>query len=290
MTNLVLNNVDLKKHSWFNLGGLAKNLFKPKCLSDLINFLKDKKNINQKIHILGAGSNTLFRDGGYDGTIIKLGNEFGNIKTLNDGNLEVGAACLDKKIANFALENSYKNLEFLSCIPGSIGGALVMNSGCYGYDMSKLVLSANVLTLSGKLKTFTREQINFFYRGSDFGEPVIILSVKLKGLKGQKDEIEKKQNLLINQKKKSQPSRIKTCGSTFKNPENKKAWELIKESGCANLSVGGAKLSDQHCNFFMNDGSATSKDIETLIDNVKDKVYSKTGIKLDLEIKIIGKK
>lgn len=290
MTNLVLNNVDLKKYSWFNLGGLAKNLFKPKCLSDLINFLKDKKNINQKIHILGAGSNTLFRDGGYDGTIIKLGNEFGNIKTLNDGNLEVGAACLDKKIANFALENSYKNLEFLSCIPGSIGGALVMNSGCYGYDMSKLVLSANVLTLSGKLKTFTREQINFFYRGSDFGEPVIILSVKLKGLKGQKDEIEKKQNLLINQKKKSQPSRIKTCGSTFKNPENKKAWELIKESGCANLSVGGAKLSDQHCNFFMNDGSATSKDIETLIDNVKDKVYSKTGIKLDLEIKIIGKK
>ena len=290
MSNLILNDVDLKNYSWFNLGGRAKNFFKPNNINDLISFLKNKKNKNEKLHILGAGSNTLFRDGGYDGTIIKLGSEFGKIRILNDGNLEVGASCLDKKIANFALENSYKDFEFLSCIPGSIGGAIAMNSGCYGHEISKLVLSVQALTLSGQTKTFARNKIDFFYRGSEFGEPVIITGVKLKGNKGIKEKIEKIQNNYLTQKKKTQPNRIKTCGSTFKNPNHKKAWELIKESGCINLSVGGARLSNQHCNFFVNDGKATSKDIEMLIDSVKNKVHSKTGIKLDLEIKIIGKK
>ena len=290
MSDLIFNNVDLKKYSWFNLGGVAKNFFKPKSISDLLNFLNSENSINKKIHILGAGSNTLFRDGGFDGTIIKLGNEFGDIKILNNGDIEVGAACLDKKISNFALENSYKDLEFLSCIPGSIGGAIAMNSGCYGHEISDSLVSVEVLTFSGKLKLFKRNEIKFFYRGCDFGEPVIILSVKLRGNKGIKEKIQEKQNKLIDQKKKSQPSKIKTCGSTFKNPNNKKAWELIRDSGCKNLSVGGARLSDHHCNFFVNDGKATSKDIEMLIDNVKDQVLTKTGIKLDLEIKIVGKK
>ena len=290
MSDLINHNVQLKKYNWFNLGGTAKKFLKPKNISDLVNFLSNKNNISQKIHILGAGSNTLFRDGGFDGTIIKLGNEFGNIKILNDGNLEVGAACLDKKVANFALENSLKDLEFLSCIPGSIGGTVSMNSGCYGHEISKLIISVEVLTLDGKLKNFKKNQIKFFYRGSDFGEPVIILNTKLKAVKGNKDEIQNIQNKFIDQKKNTQPSRIKTCGSTFKNPDGKKAWKLIKQSGCTNLSFGGAKLSDQHCNFFINDGNATAKDIEMLIESVKNKVYSKTGIKLDLEIKIVGKK
>ena len=290
MSDLINHNVQLKKYNWFNLGGTAKKFLKPKNISDLVNFLSNKNNISQKIHILGAGSNTLFRDGGFDGTIIKLGNEFGNIKILNDGNLEVGAACLDKKLANFALENSIKDFEFLSCIPGSIGGTVAMNSGCYGHEISKSIISVEVLTLNGKLKNFKKNEIKFFYRGSDFGEPVIILNTKLKVVKGYKDEIQKIQSKFIDQKKKTQPSRIKTCGSTFKNPDGRKAWELIKESGCTNLSFGGAKLSDQHCNFFMNDGNATAKDIETLIESVKNKVYSKTGVKLDLEIKIVGKK
>ena len=145
------------------------------------------------------------------------------------------------------------------------------------------------MTFDGQIKSFNKDQIKFFYRGSDFGEPLIITSVKLKCSKGKKKEIQEKQNKFLDQKKKSQPSKIKTCGSTFKNPENKKAWELIKDSGCINLRVGGAKLSNQHCNFFVNEGNATSKDIELLIQIVKDKVYLKTGIKLDLEIKIVGK-
>ena len=164
-----------------------------------------------------------------------------------------------------------------------------MNCGCYGYEISKLVISVDTVTLDGKLKSFNKDQIKFFYRGSDFGEPVVITSVKLKASKGIKKEIQEKQDQFLVQKKKSQPSQIKTCGSTFKNPGNKKAWELIKDSGCINLRVGGAKLSNQHCNFFVNEGNATSKDIELLIERVKNKVYLKTGIKLDLEIKIVGK-
>ena len=290
MSSQILNDINLKQYSWFNLGGNAKNFFKPKNYSDIINFLNRNKKLNQNIHILGAGSNTLFRDGGFDGTIIKLGSEFSNIKILSDGNLEVGAACLDKKVANFALENSIKDFEFLSCIPGSIGGTIAMNSGCYEHEIANSIISVDFLTLGGELKTFKRDQINFYYRGSDFGETVLILSVKLKANKGNKDEIQKKQNKFVEQKKISQPSKIKTCGSTFKNPTNKKAWELIKQSGCENLSIGGARLSEKHCNFFMNNGDASSKDIEMLIEKVREKVLLKTGIKLDLEIKIIGKK
>ena len=290
MDKTILNNENLNKYNWFNLGGPAKIFFKPKSLLDIKKFLENDNNRNKKIHILGAGSNTLFRDGGFDGIVIKLGKEFAYTKILSDGNIEVGAATPDKKIADFAIENSITGLEFLSCIPGTIGGAIIMNSGCYGQDISQSVISIEGLTLNGKLKSLNRDQINFFYRGSNFGENLIILSVKLKGNKDTKEKIEKKQNEFLNQKRKSQPTNVKTCGSTFKNPSNKKAWELIKMSGCSNLSIGGARLSEQHCNFFLNNGKAKSSDIEILIEEVRNKVFLKTGVKLDLEIKIIGKK
>ena len=290
MDKTILNNENLNKYNWFNLGGPAKIFIKPKSLLDIKKFLENDNNRNKKIHILGAGSNTLFRDGGFDGIVIKLGKEFAYTKILSDGNIEVGAATPDKKIADFAIENSITGLEFLSCIPGTIGGAIIMNSGCYGQDISQSVISIEGLTLNGKLKSLNRDQINFFYRGSNFGENLIILSVKLKGNKDTKEKIEKKQNEFLNQKRKSQPTNVKTCGSTFKNPSNKKAWELIKMSGCSNLSIGGARLSEQHCNFFLNNGKAKSSDIEMLIEEVRNQVFLKTGVKLDLEIKIVGKK
>jgi len=290
MSRTILNNEKLNKYNWFNLGGPAKIFFKPNSILDIKKFLENDNNKNKKIHILGAGSNTLFRDGGFDGIVIKLGKEFAYTKILSDGNIEVGAATLDKKIADFAMTNSIAGFEFLSCIPGTIGGAIVMNSGCYGYDISQSVISIEGLTFNGELKSLKRNEIKFFYRGSDFGKNLIILSVKLKGNKGIKEKIEKKQTEFLNQKRKSQPSNIKTCGSTFKNPGNKKAWELIRLSDCSNLSVGGARLSDQHCNFFLNNGKAKSSDIEILIEEVRNKVFLKTGVKLDLEIKIIGKK
>ena len=289
MSGVILNNEKLKKYNWFNLGGSAKIFFKPKSINEIKKFLENNKD-NGGIHILGAGSNTIFRDGGYDGTVIKLGNSFSYTKILSDGNIEVGAATLDKKVANFAMDNSLTGLEFLSCIPGSIGGAIVMNSGCYGHDMSEIVISFEALTFDGKLKSFKANEIDFFYRGSDFGENLIILSAKLKGHKANKEDIEKKQKNFLDLKKKSQPSNIKTCGSTFKNPNNKKAWELIKMSGCSNFSIGGARISEHHCNFFLNDGRATSQDVESLIRKVRERVFLKTGVNLDLEIKIIGKK
>ena len=287
---MIYKNKNLSKYNWFNLGGPAKILFKANSEEDLKFFLqsniKDKKNV----FILGAGSNTLFRDLGFNGTIIKLGKSFNYINLLDNNKIEVGSATLDKKISDFALENSISGFEFLSCIPGSIGGSVTMNSGCYGFDVSKIFFSLKAMSLSGEIKNFNKDQINFFYRGNNFNKEFIILSVVLQGMRGGKSEISRKRIKFINQKKISQPSKVKTCGSTFKNPKNKKAWELIKLSDCSEMSVVGASISSKHNNFFLNNGKATSKDIEELIEMVKKKVFQKTGINLELEIKIVGDK
>ena len=287
---MIYKNEKLSKYNWFNLGGPARIFFKPGSETDLKNFLEEYNNQEKNIYILGAGSNTLFRDSGFDGIIIKLGKNFSYTKLLNDNKIEVGAATLDKAVSDFALENSIAGLEFLSCIPGSIGGAITMNSGCYGYDISKNFLSLNALNFRGELKSFSKDEIKFFYRGSNLPRDLIILNVILQGEPGNKVEIDNKKKMLINQKKESQPSRIKTCGSTFKNPEKQKAWEIIKSSNCSNFGVGGASISKKHSNFFLNNGKATSADIEALIEKVRNEVFKKTGINLELEIKIVGTK
>jgi len=283
-------NVNLSNYSWFNLGGNAEFFFKPTDKSQLIEFLIDAKKNNLKTTILGAGSNTLFRDNGVKGAVIKLSPNFSNIKLIDDDIIEVGAAALDRKLANFAKENNLANFEFLSCIPGSIGGAVSMNSGCYENDISKILVSIQVIdTKDCKEKEIKKENIKFLYRGTNLSKDLIIVSAKFKGLISNKEEIEKKQLKYIEQKKISQPSQIKTCGSTFKNiNKNKKAWMLIKEAGCENFSEGDASISKKHCNFFVNNGKANSFDIENLIKKVKNTVFAKTGINLELEIKIIG--
>ena len=287
---MIYENEKLSKYNWFNLGGSARIFFKPNSQLNLKNFLENYVNEKKNIYILGAGSNTLFRDSGFDGVIIKLGKSFAYTKLLNGNKIEVGAATLDKTVSEFASENSISGLEFLSCIPGSIGGAIRMNSGCYGYDISKVFLSLKAMNLQGELKSFNKEEIKFIYRGTNLPEDLIVLSVVLQGESGKKNNIKDKQISLINKKKESQPSKVKTCGSTFKNPKNKKAWELIKLSNCTNLVVGGASISPKHSNFFLNNGNATSSDIENLIEKVKKQVFLKTGTKLELEIKIIGVK
>jgi len=269
------------------LGGFAKIFFKPKSVLDLKKFLEK---YNKKIYILGAGSNTLFRDSGFDGVIIKLGAGFNYTKLLNNNKIEVGAATLDKKLSDFAKQKSITGFEFLSCIPGSIGGAITMNSGCYDYDISQIFSSLKAINFSGNLKLFNKDDVNFFYRGNNLPKDLIILSAVFEGGALNKREIESRQMKLINQKKESQPNKIKTCGSTFKNPQDKKAWKLIRSSNCSNLNIGGARMSSQHSNFFLNNGSATSSDIENLIEEVRKKVFLKTGINLELEIKIIGEK
>ena len=283
-------NVKLSNFSWFNLGGNAEYFFKAKNKDQLIEFLKEAKIIKSKITLLGAGSNTLIRDNGVKGFVIKLGKEFSFIKKISDNVIEVGAATLDRFVANFARDNNLKGLEFLSCIPGSIGGAVIMNSGCYDNDISKVLISITAINKNNLTEIeLKKEDIKFLYRGTNLKDDLIVISAKLKGSKGKREEIEKFQAKLIEKKKISQPSQIKTCGSTFKNTSSgKKAWMLIKEARCENFEEGDAKISQKHCNFFVNNGNAKSSDIENLIKKVKRKVYEKTGINLELEIKIIG--
>ena len=286
----ISHNVKLSNYSWFNLGGPAEHLFKPNSKEQLIQFLKVNKKNNLDITILGAGSNTLIRDNGVKGAVIKLGSNFSNINLLDKNTIEAGAATLDRKISNFAKENAIGNLEFLSCIPGSIGGAVIMNSGCYDNDISKVLISINTIDIqSCEEKEIKREDIEFFYRGTNLPNHLIITSVKLKGVNLDKNLIEKKKKKLIEEKKLSQPNQIKTCGSTFKNHSSKKkAWKLIKDTGSENLKEGDASISKKHCNFFVNNGNASATDIEKLIYKVKERVSVKTGVNLELEIKIIG--
>ena len=286
------HNVKLSNYSWFNLGGNAEYFFKAKNEEQLIKFLQEAKKINLKTTILGAGSNTLFRDNGVKGAVIKLGGEFSYAKIVEKNILDVGAATLDRKVANYAKENNVKNLEFLSCIPGSLGGAIIMNSGCYENDISKVLLSIRAIDKEKlSIIEIKKDDIKFSYRGTDLPDNLIIISAKLKGSEGVKEKIEKKQSDFIEKKKSSQPSQIKTCGSTFKNlSKDKKAWMLIKEAGCEDFREGDAMISRKHCNFFVNNGNAKSLDIENLINKVKKKVQEKTGVNLELEIKIVGEK
>ena len=285
----ILFDESLSKHSWFNLGGSAKVIFKPKNLKELSTFLKNLKG-SSKIKVLGAGSNTLIRDGGFNGIIIKLGKAFSHLSLLGQNMLIAGASAYDKNVSNYALENSLSGFEFLSCIPGTIGGGIRMNSGCYGEDISKILISVQTMDLSGKVSVIHSSDIKFFYRKCNLDDNLIFISATFKGKNDNNLNIQKKINNLTERKKRDQPSKIKTCGSTFKNPENKKAWKLIKDSGCAGMKVGDAQISNKHCNFFVNNGNAKSEDLEKLIYQVKKKVFEKTRTNLELELQIIGEK
>ena len=289
ISSQILFDESLSKHSWFNLGGPAKVIFKPKNLNELSIFLKNLKGSN-KIKVLGAGSNTLIRDGGFDGIIIKFGKSFSHLSLFNQNMLIAGASALDKNVSNFALENSLSGFEFLSCIPGTIGGGIRMNSGCYGEDISKILVSVQVMDLSGKVRVIHSSNIKFFYRECDLDNSLIFISATFKGKNENNINIKKKINNLVERKKLDQPSKIKTCGSTFKNPQKNKAWSLIKNSGCAGMKIGDAYISEKHCNFFVNKGNAKSQDLENLIHKVESKVLNKTGVKLELELEIIGEK
>ena len=280
-------NENLSKLSWFNLGGPAKVLFRPKSLQELSLFLKEIKGI-KKIKVLGIGSNTLIRDGGFDGIIIKFGNSFSHLSLFNSNTIIAGASALDKNVSNFALKNSISGFEFMSCIPGTVGGAVRMNSGCYGNDISKILISVQVMDFDGNVKAIQSSDIKFYYRGSSLDNNLIIISATFKGKKDNNLNVQQKINSFMKEKKNTQPSKIKTCGSTFKNPKNNKAWKLIKYSGCDGMSIGGAHISKKHCNFFVNKGNAKSSDLENLIYKVKSKVLDKTGINLELELQIIG--
>ena len=280
---------DLKKKNWFNIGGKSKVFYQANNLKELVNFLK-KLNNQEKIFILGAGSNTLVNDDLFDGVVIKLSKNFNNISLLGDDIIIAGSAVLDSSLSDFAMNNSLSGFEFLSCIPGTIGGGIRMNAGCFGKEFKDILLSIQVIDKSGNIKTIPSNDIKFEYRKNNLSEGLIFLSASFKGAKSDQNKISNKMNKLKDEKKKNQPPKIKTSGSTFKNPlsqTNKKVWELIKESVPLDKSFGDACISKKHCNFFINKGNASSEDMIKLIDFVAKNVLEKTGISLEKEIKIL---
>jgi UDP-N-acetylmuramate dehydrogenase len=280
---------DLKKSNWFNIGGKTKVYFKPDTLTDLISFLKEFGN-KVKIHILGAGSNTLISDNLFDGIVIKLGKNFSNISLLSNNIIVAGSSCTDTKLSEFAQENGIGGLEFLACIPGTVGGGLKMNAGCFNREFKDILVSIQAVDINGNMITLPANKVTFEYRNNNLPNDLIFLSASVKGEKNEKDIIKKKILELKRKKDSTQPTKIKTSGSTFKNPINqtsRKVWELIKDSVPLNTTFGDACISDKHCNFFVNKNNASFEDMFKLIEFVRINVEKKTGIKLEKEIKIL---
>ena len=282
-------NYDLKKTNWFNIGGKTKVYFKPESLNELISFLKEFGK-TEKFFILGAGSNILINDGIFNGVVIKLGKNFSNISLLPNKTIVAGSATSDKNLSSFALENNISGLEFLSCIPGTVGGGLRMNSGCFKKEFKDILVSVQAVDRMGKVLTIPVSKIKFSYRGNDLDKDLIFLSASFKGEFKEKRKIQEYMKVIKNKKDYTQPTKIKTGGSTFKNPikqTDQKVWELIKKSVPLDTKFGDAEISKKHCNFFVNNNKATFEDMKKLIEFVKENVKLKTGINIETEIEII---
>ena len=287
--NNVKFDYDLKKQNWFNIGGKTKIYYKADNLKELIKFLKIIPN-EEKIFILGGGSNILITDKTYNGVVIKLSTNFNNISLLSDNIIIAGSAASDRSLSEFAKNNSLGGFEFLSCIPGTVGGGIKMNAGCFGREFKDILISIQVINKLGQVKTISTNDIDFKYRDTKMSDDLIFLSASFRGYKKNSEEIKNEMTKLKEKKEKAQPTRIKTSGSTFKNPldqSDKKVWELIKDSVSLEKSFGDACISKKHCNFFVNKGNAKFEDMKKLIEFVSESVLKKTGIKLETEIKIL---
>ena len=285
----IIYNADLKKKNWFNIGGKAKIFFRVNELKTLVEFLKLLNN-REKTYIIGAGSNTLITDKIYDGVVIKLGKNFNRLSILNSDIIISGTAVLDKKLADYAANNCLSGFEFLACIPGTVGGGLKMNAGCFGKEIKDILISIQAIDKIGNVLTIPANKINFDYRNNDLSDELIFLSASFKGEKKDSQKIIETMSKLKLKKNNNQPTKIKTSGSTFKNPTKettKKAWELIKESVPADTKFGDACISEKHSNFFVNKGNASFSDMKKLINFVERSVLKKTGIILKKEIKIL---
>ncbi len=277
-------NVELK--SWFDVGGKAEILFRPADIADLRDFLKNcPKEI--PINILGAASNVIVRDEGVKGVVIRLSGEFAKI-VQEEGNIRAGAAALCGNVALFSRNAALDKLEFLTGIPGSIGGAIAMNGGCYGSDVSQILISATVIDFDGNLIELKNSDFGFFYRGNKISKNFIFVEAVLKGEKSTAEIVSQKISELNKQREQAQPIRAKTGGSTFKNPQNNSAWKLIDEAGCRGMIEGDAQISEKHCNFMINRGKASANNLIDLGNKVKKLVKEKSGIDLEWEIKILG--
>ena len=279
-------NYDMSRIAWFRVGGTAEVLFRPHDVPDLVNFLTRLPS-DVPVTVVGVASNLLVRDGGIPGVTIRLGRAFAEMHVLDD-RIIVGSAALDIHVARTAADYQREGCEFLSGIPGTIGGALRMNAGAYGREISDLVLDVTAVDRQGHVHAVMAQDMGFAYRHCAAPEGWIFTQATLRGDKGNLDKIQAEMQRIAHSRQDSQPIRSRTGGSTFANPEGKKAWELIDHAGCRGLRHGGAMVSEQHCNFLINTGTATAADIETLGETVRQRVQRACGIQLHWEIRRVG--
>lgn len=284
-------NYNLAHLTWFKIGGAADVFFKPADVQDLQDFLQaNSKDTKLPVSIIGAGSNIIIRDGGIEGVVVKLGQGFTDITLNSDGHIEAGAGCLNFNLAKFAEKTGIQCLEFLIGIPGTVGGGIAMNAGSYGSEYKDLVISVHALDHMGNSYQFNNQEIGFGYRHNSLPHNLIFTKVVMKAEKGDPAAITQKMQEISRQRETTQPVKEKTGGSTFANPDGYKAWQLIDQVGLRGQRIGDAGISELHCNFMINYGSATAKDMEDLGDLARNKVKNETGIDLNWEIKRIGRR
>jgi UDP-N-acetylmuramate dehydrogenase len=283
----LLANQSLAELTWFRVGGPAQALFTPADENDLAYFLANLPK-QLPVYVVGVGSNLIVRDGGMPGVVIRLGPRgFG--ETSAEGDIvSAGAAALDKRVAETAAAASLGGLEFLFGIPGTIGGALRMNAGANGSETKDVLIEASGVGRDGKQVSFSTADMKFVYRSSGVDPAIIFTSARFRGVVAAPEAIRGRMNEVQSHRETAQPIREKTGGSTFKNPPGNSAWKLIDAAGCRGLRVGGAQVSQMHCNFLINTGTATGHDIETLGETVRTRVKENCGIELHWEIKRIG--
>jgi len=277
----------IKDLTWFRAGGPAEILYIPPDADDLAAFLKELPE-DVPVTVIGVGSNLLVRDGGVSGVVIRLGRGFMNVTADPLRRLRAGAAALDVAVAKAALEAGLTGLEFMRGIPGTVGGGLRMNAGAYGREFKDVLVEALAINRRGERVRFTNHQMGFEYRRSNVAADLIFVEAIFQGATGEKAEIEARMNEITDARSATQPIKSRTGGSTFKNPDGHKAWQLIDKAGCRGLRRGDAEVSTLHCNFLINHGKATGDEIEALGEEVRAKVKAATGVELEWEIKRIG--
>lgn len=281
-------NAPLAPLVWFKSGGAAEWLFEPKSLADLQQFLRD---LDPAVPVmaLGLGSNMIVRDGGVPGVVIRLGKAFAKVTRVDDVTLECGGGASGILVSSTARDNGIAGVEFLRSIPGTVGGFVRMNGGAYGGEVKDILIDCDVVLRSGELVTLKNADLGYTYRHSELPEGAVVVAARFKGRTGEPEAIQAEMDRISASREASQPLRSKTGGSTFKNPEGHKAWQLVDEAGCRGLTMGGAQVSEKHTNFLLNTGHATSADIEALGEEVRRRVKEKSGVTLEWEIQRVGR-
>lgn len=276
----------LSKINWFQVGGAAEVLFRPEDVHDLAGFLAALPREVPRL-VLGVGSNLLVRDGGVAGVAIRLGRGFSEVM-VEDGRLAAGASALSMNVAHVAAEHALAGLEFFSGIPGTIGGALAMNAGAYGRETAEVLEEVEMVDPEGGIHRLRREELEYGYRHCAFPPGWIFTRAWLRGAPGERAAVLAAIGHITRQREATQPIRARTGGSTFKNPPEHKAWQLIDAAGCRGLTIGAAQISEKHCNFMINTGGATAAELEALGEEVRMRVQEHSGMTLEWEIKRVG--